>query len=304
MSATDKTVTGMVLWSMGNRARILISNDQVIVDVPGKWRLDGRGVRPLAPGDHVSLHKEGETWRLLELIPRTNEFTRRTTGPKSLPQVIAANLDYVLIIAAVAEPKAKTGLIDRFLVTAAIGDVKPVLIFNKIDLVTQDELTSWRELYQGAVDTIIFTSAVTGEGVDEMSALITGNITLLAGASGVGKSTLANMIDPKLDIKTTHISQATGKGKHTTSSSELYRVSPGGWLTDTPGLRECAPWGMTRHNLVKGFPEIARLMDDCRFRDCRHHTEVGCAVTEAVGSGDIPEKRYRSYLKLLAEAET
>ncbi len=294
---------GLVLWAIGNRARILVSGREYMVDIPGRWRLDLHGARPLVPGDYVSLKLEGDLWRMIDLLPRTNEFTRRTPGmKKDQPQVIAANIDRALIVAAAAEPPTPTGLVDRLLVTAELGGITPAIVINKIDLISPDQLTFWEKTYRYAGE-LFFTSALTGEGISRIVELIADRTILLAGKSGVGKSSIINRIDPTLDLKTARISKATGKGRHITSATELHWIEIGGWVADTPGLRECAPWGMTPENLTDAFPEIRRLADRCKFRDCRHFKEKGCAVREAVGSPELPVSRYKSYLKLLAEVQ-
>lgn len=295
--------TGLVIWTMGHQARVLIAEERHHLAIPGKWRLTTKGSRPLAPGDRVSVSHDSNGWRLLERLARRNEFTRRMPGThRNVPQVMAVNLDLVIIVASVKAPRTAIGLIDRLLVTAALGDVPSMLIINKTDLTTATILSKLEKLYCNAVDNIMFTNAATGENLDPLREIIRGKMVLLAGPSGTGKSTIANYIDPKLNIKVGEISQATGKGKHTTTTAELHAVEGGGWLTDTPGLRECGPYGKTSANLGSCFPEINHFLGECKFRDCVHRHEIGCDVTAALHRGDIPAERYQSYLKMLDEA--
>lgn len=271
--------------------------------VPGKWRLGAKGKRPIATGDFIKLSIVRKEWHMDGIVPRRNEFTRRLPGYSQLfPQVIAANLDLVVIVASIAEPLTPFGFIDRLLVAANLGDVPTALVINKADLADKDQYNLWKNNYRNAVDPIIFTSAMQKLNIDVLAEMINGKTVLFAGRSGAGKSTLANCIDPTLDIKTREVSDVTGKGKHTTSAVKFHPTSVGGWLADTPGLRECGPYGKTPENLPFAFPEIARITQRCKFRDCRHKTEIGCAVTEIVGTPDFPEERYQSYLKLLSEA--
>ncbi len=272
------------------------------MSIPGRWRLNSDGVRPLAAGDKVELQPVADGWKITEPIQRVNEFTRRQPGPKPLPQTIAVNLDQVIIVASAENPVTPTGLIDRLLVTAALGNVPAILLVNKIDIASQDRLDLLNRIYEHAVDEIILTSAVTGEGIERLKDFIVDRITLFAGSSGVGKSTLVNQIDPKLNLKTGEISRARGKGRHITSIARLHRVDQGGWIVDTPGLRECALWGVTQNRLASCFPEFAELVHNCRFRDCLHRSETGCAVKQEIETKGIPIERYKSYLKLLNEA--
>ena len=304
MNDKEHDKKGLVIWTLGHKAKVLIDETRVLIDIPGKWRLKRTGKRPLAPGDYIRVMCETSTWKMLELIERKNEFTRRAPGFfRLVPQVIAANLDLAVVIAAAAEPATPFGLVDRLLVTAELGNVKAALVINKVDLVSDDNIEKWQVNYRNAVDLLLFTSAEDGENIENLTELIRGKTVLFAGSSGVGKSTLANCIDPSLDIKTREISNATGKGRHTTSSSELHAIANGGWLIDTPGLRVCGPWGKTAQNLDEAFPEIRRYKDGCKFRNCLHRTEIGCTVREMIGTPELPELRYNSYLKLLSEAE-
>lgn len=303
-NSDDQLIQGKVLWCIGNQARVLVSDEQNMVDFPGRWRLEKPGVQPVVPGDSVSLQIKNDSWRLVEVLPRMNEFTRALPGTKNrLPQIIASNLDLVSVTVALAEPATPYGLVDRLFVVAEQGEVPSILVLNKTDLVDQAEIETWRKLYRGATQEIIAVSGSTGDGIETLHDLIKGKTVLFAGRSGVGKSTIANCIDPDLNLKTSEVSQATGKGRHTTSATEFHPVSSGGWIADTPGLRECAPWGITSANLQDYFPEITRIAGNCRFRDCKHKSETGCVILKAVGTSELPEERFQSYLKLLSETE-
>ncbi len=305
MPELNSLKSGLVLWALGHQARILIDDEEFLIDIPGKWRLTKQdGKRPLAPGDFVALSEEDRGWKIKDQLPRRNEFTRNTPGyQKPIPQVIAANLDLAVLIASPAEPATPFGFIDRLLVTAELGEVEPALIINKIDLASESELQLWIDIYKNAVDTILFTSATENTNLDKLDSLIRNKVVLFAGRSGVGKSTLANIIDPSLNIHVGEISEATGKGRHTTTIAEMHKMSNGAWLVDTPGLRECGPYSKTPANLSDAFPEIRNLKENCKFRNCVHRKETGCAVREIVGTDLLPEERYKNYLKMLEEAE-
>lgn len=304
LTSTKNQTEGVVLWSLGHRAQIRVGDEGFYLPIPGKWRLIEGGVKPLSPGDRVLLSKEDDTFILTELLPRRNEFTRRAPGPKSISQTIAANLDTVLIVASIAEPETPFGLADRLLLVARSGHIPEVhLIINKTDLIDENDRIKWVNNYTHAVDSIIFTSCVTTDGVESVKELTTNRTVLLAGSSGVGKSTIANHIESGLNIKTGIISVATGKGRHVTSQAKLHLLKSGGWLTDTPGLRECAPWNIDPQELASYFPEMRQLHGTCRFRNCLHDSESGCNVKDSVGTDRFPETRYISYLKLLAECK-
>lgn len=292
---------GLVLGSNRNQAIILFREEEQILSIPGKWRRESGGIRPLVPGDRVSLTEKSGIFTINTRLDRGNEFTRKLPGKKPIPQTSAVNIDRIVIVVSVVEPATPLGFIDRMLVAAAIGGVPPVLVLNKIDLDVNSRSLELIDNYRMAVETILPTCARDGMGVGKISTMIEGKITLIAGSSGVGKSTLINSIDPHLDLKTGLVSGVTGKGKHITSFSRLHRVRDSGWVIDTPGLRECAPWGMTESNLQIAFPEVVRLAGYCHFRNCLHHGEDGCAVEAAAGTADLPAARYASYLKLLRE---
>jgi len=249
------------------------------------------------------LELAGSEVRILGRHERRNEFTRKSAGDKPVPQTLAANIERVLVVASAEQPMTPFGLVDRLLATAILGKAPAYLIVNKSDLIEAEERDAWLMNYRLAFLSVSFTSAATGEGVDDLAALLSGGVTLLAGSSGVGKSSLVNLLHPGLDLKTGIVSEVTGKGKHVTSSARLHPKPGGGWLIDTPGLRECAPWGLTVANVAKCFPEFAVIIGECRFRNCLHVGEVGCAAEAAVAEGAIPMERYDSYRKLLAEAQ-
>ncbi len=299
-----KSAEGLVLWALGHRARVLINGKQVTAIIPGRWKLISKSVRILAAGDRVIIHRSNAQWQLKEVLPRTNEFTRRFPGAKAIPQTIAANLDQIIIVAAANHPMTPFGFVDRLLIAARLGGISNImLLVNKFDVAPPETIEKWSENYKFAVDSLLFSSCITGQGIDDLANTIRGKTVLMAGNSGVGKSTLVNIIDPNLDLKTGAISMKTDKGRHITSIAKLHPISLGGWITDTPGLRECSPWDMTPDMLGTAFPEIRRLLGDCHFRNCLHDSEADCPVKEMVGTDQFPTVRYNSYIKILQEAK-
>jgi len=303
VTESKNLLTGLTLWVSDRRIKVLFEGNELELRMPGIWRFESRGVRPIAPGDIVVLERKEVDPRVLRLQERRNEFTRKSAGDKPVPQTLAANIENVLVIASADRPITPFGLVDRLLATAILGQAPAHLIVNKADLIDESQRLRWFENYRQAFLSVNFTSAMTGEGIEELSGLLSSGVTLLAGSSGVGKSSLVNRLHPGLDLKTGTVSDVTGKGKHITSSARLHPRPGGGWLIDTPGLRECAPWGLTVDNVMKCFPEFAQIEGECRFRNCLHVGETGCAADAAVEVGKIPRERYESYRKLLAEAE-
>ncbi len=295
--------TGLVLRSIGNLAEIKHEENVRRISIPGKWKLTSRGSKPLVPGDIVKISIKADEWRIISLCERRNHFTRKFPGPRTMPQTVASNLDRVIVVASCSQPKTPFGLIDRLLVTAALGGVPAVLLINKIDLCSSDKINEWRRVFRHSVEDIFETSALKKIGLDVLYDLLPGQTTLFAGSSGVGKSSLVNHIDPELNLKTGEVSRVTGKGRHITSASRFYPLGGGGWIVDTPGLRECAPWGMTKSNLANTYKEISDLNPQCKFRDCRHVSEIGCVVKEIVGTELFTVERYESYCKLMRETE-
>lgn len=265
-------------------------------------RLRERESSLIAPGDRVLVQFEGDEPIIRGIAPRKSKLSRLSVDREGPPeQVIAANVDILFIVASVKQPAFKPGLIDRFLIVAENGKVEPVIVINKIDLI--DKLPQEIAIYKNLGVKIIFTSCKTKQGVDEIVKLLKDKVGVLAGHSGVGKTSLLKCICPEVDAVTLEISKKTEKGKHATTNSKLYYLPDGGELIDTPGIRSLGFEGLDPRSLDYYFPEIAHFFDMCRFNNCSHTHEPDCAVREAVKSGDISLGRYESYLRIRKSIE-
>ncbi|MBX2978069.1 MAG: ribosome small subunit-dependent GTPase A [Flavobacteriales bacterium] len=362
---------GLVLRSTGSRYLVRGEDGSLHECVAqGKLRIKGwKSTNPLSVGDVVTFEEQRSNelpGSIVDLHDRRNYLVRRSVNLSHHKHVIAANLDQALLMVTVARPRTSFGFIDRFLVTAEAYQVPVIIVFNKVDDLRVEEeldrLAEYQEVYEGAGYRTVITSAMNGTGVPELKVLLKGKVTLLSGHSGVGKSTLVNAIDPELDLHTLEISEASGKGQHTTTNAEMYEVNTDGWTTPQPGHFEqseattpqpghCEQSEATTSQLstsqllnsstdlhrqagslpdiapapqpptfiidtpgVKGFglvdlrpedigdqyPEMFRLKQHCRFNNCMHKDEPGCAVRKAVEAGEVAASRYNSYLDMLA----
>ena len=270
--------------------------------IRGKLRLAGsKATNPVAVGDRVEF--EGET--ITKILPRKNYLIRRSTNLSRESHIIAANLDRVFLLVTLILPETKLAFMDRFLVTCEAYGIHPVILINKVDLYTEPELQAmladFKALYLNAGYEVLEISAVKGTGLPQVRSLCREGLTLFSGASGVGKSSLLKALDPTLDPKIGEISLSHLQGKHTTTFYEMHPLSGGGFVIDTPGLRGFGLVDIETEELSTYFPEMLRVMDDCRFKPCTHTHEPGCAVKAAVEAGTIAPERYNSYLGMLEE---
>jgi ribosome biogenesis GTPase len=272
----------------------------------GKFRMKGiRTTNPIAVGDEVDfVPEEGkdDSGVIVSIHERSNYIIRKATKLSKASHIIAANIDQAVVIASLVKPRTSTGFIDRFLTTAEAYHIPAVIIFNKLDLYEEkhaDDLAYYLDVYEKAGYPAMITSAETGYHMEEFKALLSGKVSLLTGHSGVGKSAMVNCIDPKLNLKVGRISEYHEKGKHTTTFAEMFRLSFGGYIVDTPGIKEFGLVEFERPELGQRFPEFRSRMHLCRFSDCLHLDEPGCAVVEALENGEIGEFRYHNYLNML-----
>jgi ribosome biogenesis GTPase len=257
---------------------------------------------PPAVGDRVLVERLHGQHVLTEILPRKSQFARRAAGSVNTKQVLIANIDEVLVVLAAARPEPNLAMLDRFLVVVETNDLAARIVVNKVDLTGTEQARETFALYERAGYPVNYTSVVTGEGLPELRAALAGKESVLVGPSGVGKSSLLNAIYPGLNLKVGQISEAQGKGRHTTVGGLLITLPDGAAVADTAGLREIGLWLIPPYDLPECFPEFRPYLGKCRFTDCAHVAEPDCAVRSAVERGDIFPSRYESYLKLRAEA--
>lgn len=276
--------------------------------IKGNFRLKGiRSTNPVAVGDRVQISgtESGNSF-ITEIEDRKNYIIRRASNLSKQSHIIAANLDLCLLVVTVNYPETSTTFIDRFLASAEAYRVPVSIVFNKVDRYTEDELRYLEgliNLYNTIGYTCYKVSALTGEGIDEIRNLLKDSITLFSGHSGVGKSTLINAILPEQHQKTSEISAAHNKGMHTTTFSEMFPVEGNGYIIDTPGIKGFGTFDMKDEEVGHYFKEIFKFSAECKYGDCTHRHEPGCAVRQAVAVHYISESRYASYLNILEDKE-
>ena len=260
----------------------------------------------LAVGDAVVLEHDdaGDAWTISEILPRRSRLARRAPGGAYGERVVVANLDQVVVVFAAARPEPHAGMIDRFLVIAEGNDLHARLVVNKVELVGEDVARERFAPYERAGYPVHYVSAAAGIGLEPLHAVLAGRTSALTGPSGVGKSSLINALFPGLDLRVGAISESVNKGRHTTVGALLTPLPGGGFVADTPGLREVGLWGLAAGDVGHLFPELRPHLASCRFADCAHVHEPGCAVRDAVARGEVSAERYESYLKLRDELAT
>lgn len=261
----------------------------------------------LSVGDYVKLHRlDSKTGLIDEILPRQSALTRKDAGStekRPIEQTMLANLDQVALVFATAQPEPHFGMLDRYLAICESASIRPLVVLNKVDLPHEAYVDEAADLYTKLGYLVIWTSYKTGQGIDELRRLLRDHTTLFTGPSGVGKSSLVNAIEPGMAIKTGLVSEVTGKGKHTTTGSQLYPLSGGGWLADSAGIRALATYNIEPEELADCFVEFRPYLGECLYSDCLHVEEDGCAIKQALEDGVIDERRYRSYVRILSGEE-
>jgi len=272
----------------------------------GVFKIDDiTSTNPVSVGDKVEIERENEaehTALITKIYDRTNYINRQSPRAKHQHHIVAANVDLSLLLATLKEPRTSQGFIDRFLVASEMYHVPSIIVFNKADLYKKKEDEKFgqlRSMYEQIGYKVFLISVMNNVGIDELKKGIKNRITLISGHSGVGKSSLLNLIFPELQLKTQGISGWSGKGLHTTTFAEMFDLPFGGSVIDTPGMREFGLVDVTRQELSHYFPEMRERLVDCQFNNCLHVNEPGCAIKEAVANGEINEDRYVSYVNIL-----
>jgi len=255
-----------------------------------------------------TLAGEGTEGMIIEVLPRRTKLSRRIqTSPydcNGYEDVVAANVDHLVIVASVQNPPLRPGLIDRYLVAAGKGELEPIICINKMDLADPAEIEPTADVYRSLGYPVVLTCARSGRGMDELDRRLADATSVFAGHSGVGKSTLLKQLCPGIEVKTAEVNPKTGRGKHATTAAQLVHLPTGGYVIDTPGIRQFGLWDLTPEDTRAHFVEIAQHGQECRFRNCSHAVEPDCAVRLRLQQGLIHPQRYESFLKLQEECHT
>lgn len=297
----EQQFSGVVVRATGSWYEVLSDGERRQCRIRGRLRLKGiRSTNPVVVGDRVECMTDEQGSHLITaIVPRQNYVIRRASNLSKESHIIAANIDQALLMVTLRHPETAVEFVDRFLVTCEAYKIPVTLLLSKADLQSEEEMAAFREIYEPIGYPVMTVSASTGEGVEEVHRLMVGKTTLLSGNSGVGKSTLVQRIDPTLDIRTGEISDAHHKGRHTTTFSTMYPLSEGGYLIDTPGIKGFGLIDIANAELWHYFPEMMHFGRECRFYNCTHTHEPGCAVVAAMEEGEISPMRYESYLKMM-----
>jgi len=299
-------ISGLVVKSTGSQVFVRTDNGEVFpCRVKGQFRIKGsRMTNPVAIGDRVAFQPvAGSAEGLIsEIFPRHNYMIRRATKLSREAHILAANIDHAYLIVTLAHPRTSTGFIDRFLVTATGYYIRASLIFNKTDIYSEDLNDQFRELkgiYEKSGYSCYAVSALTGDGLETLRPVLAGKVNLFAGHSGSGKSALIKALDHTLNPRIGSISMVHRKGMHTTTFAEMYSLSWGGYIIDTPGIKEFGLVHFETSEIPRCFPEMDRLLPMCQYKNCTHLHEPGCAVKRAIETGEVSRLRYNSYLSIL-----
>jgi ribosome biogenesis GTPase len=300
---------GLVIKSTGKNYDVLTEQGTTIqCQVRGKIRLEGRSTtNPVAAGDIVDYTLENEMEGNITFIhPRKNYIIRKSVNLSKEAQIIATNLDQALLVVTTTRPQTTPGFIDRFLITADAYDIPATLLFHKIDQYNEKEkkeMTALANVYQSIGYRCIFSSLVTSEGIEEIKAMIENKITLISGHSATGKSSLVNHFIPGKDLRIGEVSESSNKGQHTTTFAEMHQLPFGGFLVDTPGIKGFGLVDIPKEELHHHFLEFFELLPECKYHNCLHLNEPGCAVRKALEEGTVAPSRYNSYVSMYNDEE-
>lgn len=303
---------GVVVKSTGSWYQVKNQEGHLIqCRIKGKFRLEGiKHTNPIAVGDFVEYevedNNEQNTAVIHKIYDRKNYIIRKSSNLSKQTHIIASNIDQALLVAALVQPQTSLGFIDRFIMTAEAYHIPTIVVFNKSDLYEgglEDILNETMSIYQNIGYTCFETSVVSGKNTDKLKSILKDKTTLVAGHSGVGKSSLLNHISPGLNLKTGDISNFSQKGTHTTTFAEMFDLSFGGSIIDTPGIKEFGIVDFNESEISHYFKEMRPYITQCRFNNCKHLNEPGCAVKEAVENGEIAQERFNSYMNILTKKD-
>lgn len=306
-----KTYSGVVIRSTGRHSLVRTAEGkQVSCVVRGKFRLKGlRSTNPVAVGDNVTIvmSDDGELGTITRIEARKNYILRKAASHSRNVHILCANVDQAILLYTLTKPHTTSGFANRFLVVAEAYHIPIQIVINKVDLLDTEELLIRKEdvkqMYEAIGYPVTEVSALDVQHQETVRNLLQDKVSFISGHSGAGKSTLINLVDPALDLKTGEISMASEKGRHTTTYAEMHPLSIGGYIIDSPGIKEMGIAGLEKAELAHYFPEMQARMDQCRFHNCIHVSEPDCAVKAAVESGEIHHLRYNSYLSMLEDLD-
>lgn len=305
--ASGEVSRGIVVRIKGSGYFVTSCGEEVRCSLRGRFRL-GESPEEVLPvvGDNVDFRREqgpdhrGPTGLIVAIHPRKSVFARSAPYGKKKYRILGANLDYVLLVVAPEEPPLNLRLVDRMLVAGECGGMKPVICVNKMDLARDTgEVKEMLFPYEKMGYPVVYCSALARKGLARLKRLMSGKKSIMVGPSGAGKTSLVSVLQPGLEVKVRRVSTRTGKGRHTTTHFELHPLAGGGYLGDTPGIREFGIWGVTHRNLDRYFRDFVPFLEKCRFATCVHHREPGCAIKDAVSQGLISRERHESYVRIL-----
>ncbi len=301
---------GTVVKSTGSWYTVLLEDGQQLpCRIKGKFRLEGlKLTNPVAVGDEVEIDLEAdETGSIKKILPRKNYVVRQSPRKKHSLHLLASNIDQGVLIVTIIEPNLKQGFIDRFLLMTEPYNIPTIVVFNKADLYGEEELAIYeylKDIYESIGYQCMLVSAIEGTGVEDLKKAMAGKSNLIAGQSGVGKSSLMNALQPSLELRTQELSDSSGKGQHTTTFAEMFPLEFGASMIDTPGIKTLSFSHLEPMDLAHNFREFFELSPDCKFGgSCLHRNEPGCAVKDGIEEGTVSELRYMNYLTILEEIE-
>jgi ribosome biogenesis GTPase len=296
---------GVIVQGTGGIWEVLTDGGETInASMRGRLKHEAHGALKLAVGDRVTIandSRDADAWAITTIHPRHGKLARRAPGGARGERIVVTNLDQVLVVFAAARPDPHPRMLDRFLVIAEANGLAARIVINKCELVPRADTVALFGDHAKAGYPVHYTSVVTGEGMDALRAEVQGRCSALSGPSGVGKSSLMNALFPGLNLRTAEVSDSVNKGRHTTVGAILHPLPGGGFVADTPGLREVGLWDIDAREVPRCFPELRLLIDQCRFADCTHTVEPDCAIKQAVAAGRVSRSRYESYVKLREE---